>query len=93
MSATPQDPKGIRTLDELVDYTISEANKHIDHHTDEFMKRLHARILKSMRNDNDLVDDQVLKAYFRMYALLHNRVVSRTRIVATVDAVVNWLRN
>lgn len=93
MSTTAQSTEGIRTIDEFSDFIITEANKHIDHSTEEFMAKVHKRILKSARQDNVTVEDSVLKAYFRMYALLHNRVVSRTRIIATMEAVVVWLRN
>lgn len=93
MPPDPQNPKRIRTVNEFLDTVIEEANKHLDHKTEEFMRMLHTRIIRTARKDNELVEDGVLKAYFRMYVLLNNEVVSRTRIIATAEAVVGWLRN
>lgn len=96
MPTIAQDPERIVTLDGFLDHVIRYANPKVDHVTSEFMSMLHTRILRALRaaelGQCEAPNDNVLRAYFRMYTLLRQETVSRSRIISTAEAVVDWLR-
>ena len=81
------------TIDDFLDYIIFLANTKVDHNIQDFMATVHRKILASMNNEDVKVNDNVLKAYFRMYALLRGNVISRSRIITTAQGVVEWIKN
>ena len=85
--------KEIVNIDDFSDYIVQLANTKPEHNIQDFMTTVQRKILASMTHENITVDDRVLKAYFRTYALLRGSVISRSRIIGTSKAVIEWIKN